>query len=169
MKVSLSKTLCRPLNVVRSWYDHRQHQHHHCQHHQHQHHQCHRIIRRSFICSGDVNIRICLNTNTNTNTKYYLLRADPHPEKERHVYLTCIVDIYSLHSYLAFISDNYILETSAHRRSQPHTTAHNRSQPLTTAHNRSLLLTTAHYRSQPLTAAHSRSTLTAAHTAAHSQ
>ena len=54
-------------------------------------------------------------------------------------YLTCIVDIYSLHSYLAFISDNYILETSAHRRSQPHTTAHNRSQPLTTAHNRSLL------------------------------
>ena len=106
-----------------------------------------------------------------------ILVALRHAEKERHVYLTCIVDIYSLDSYLAFISDNYILETSAHRRSQPHTTAHNRSQPLTTAHNRSLLLTTAHYRSQPLTAAHSRSTLTAAHsrlsrstfTAAHSR
>ena len=38
----------------------------------------------------------------------------PHPEKERHVYLTCIVDIYSLHSYLAFISDNYIIERHAY-------------------------------------------------------
>ena len=32
----------------------------------------------------------------------------PHPERQGHAYLTSIVDIYSLHLYLTFISDIYI-------------------------------------------------------------
>ena len=45
-----------------------------------------------------------------TKIKYFELY--PHSERQRHAYLTSIVDIYTLHSYLTFISDIYILHLS---------------------------------------------------------
>ena len=45
----------------------------------------------------------------NLDSQIIYFELYPHPERERHAYLTSIVDINSLHSYLAFISDIYIL------------------------------------------------------------
>ena len=43
--------------------------------------------------------------NPNVYRKIIYFELYPHPERQRHAYLTSIVDIYSLHSYLTFLSD----------------------------------------------------------------